>query len=40
MGLFLVDGHKFGGEFLAYEYNPDYNHATYLVFVKGKDIVN
>jgi hypothetical protein len=38
--LFLVDGHKFGSEFLAYEHNPDSNHATYLVFLKGTKINN
>lgn len=32
--LFLLDGHKFGGDFLAYEHNPDSNHATYLIFIE------
>lgn len=30
--MFLVDGHKFGADFLAYDGNPDNNHAKYLVF--------
>ena len=31
--LFLVDGHKFGCCFLAYNEHPDTMHAIYLVFV-------
>lgn len=32
--MFLVDGHKFGCHFLAYDTQPDLVHAKYLVFVR------
>lgn len=32
--LFLLDGHKFGSDFIGYEHNPDLNHGNYLVFIE------
>lgn len=32
--VFLLDGHKFGCEFLAYESDPDIAHARFLVFIR------
>ena len=30
----IVDGHKFGADFLLYQSNPDIHHATHLIFIK------
>ena len=32
---FLMDGSKFGSTFLAYESDPEQNHATLLGFTEG-----
>jgi tRNA splicing endonuclease len=29
---YLIDGHKFGALFMAYEKDPDHCHAKYLIF--------
>lgn len=34
---FLVDGHKFGCAFLAYDHDPDIHHARALIFVGEED---
>jgi tRNA splicing endonuclease len=32
---YLMDGSKFGALFLAYESDPETNHATCLIFING-----
>ena len=34
----VMDGHKFGADFLVYEGNPDVHHATKLVFIKQGEV--
>jgi tRNA splicing endonuclease len=35
---YLIDGHKFGSLFLAYDEDPDKSHAKYLIFTGKYDI--
>jgi hypothetical protein len=36
---YLIDGHKFGCAFLAYDSDPDVHHASHLIFT-GEDSDN
>ena len=37
---FLVDGHKFGCDFLVYEEHPETTHAKYLLFIEDEGKLN